>query len=453
MIVRHHIFRSATLLLAGLALSCPSLLAQTSSFAPLVKQQRDKVVHISIKAKARPRGRGGPLLPFRFPEPRQGMGSGFIVGAKGLIVTNHHVVAGSGEIVVVLSSGRRYEAQVVGVDSQTDLALLKIDGTQLPVIEFGDSSILEVGDWVLAIGNPLGLDYSVTAGIVSAKGRNIFDLDNLAYGEFIQTDAAINPGNSGGPLFNLKGQVIGVNTAISSRGQGIGFALPSNLVAEVVRQLREHGRVMRGWMGVVIQELNGELALMLGLPERQRGVLVEEIVATGPAAAAGIEEGDVLTRFGGTRLERVPQLQKLVAFSKLGSAVRMTGLRRAMEDSPWEKLRFTVRIGEPPSTAATPDAPLLRRFGLAVREPSQALRQGMGLQPGVGVLVEKVAPRGPAAGTGLREGDVILEANRRQVGSRAEFHKILREARNDRVPLLVKRDRQVLYLVLPNRKP
>ncbi|MCZ6532806.1 MAG: trypsin-like peptidase domain-containing protein, partial [SAR324 cluster bacterium] len=202
MFIRHHIFRSAALLLAGLALSCPSLLAQTSSFAPLVKQQRDKVVHISIKAKARPRGRGGPLPPFRFPEPRQGMGSGFIVGAKGLIVTNHHVVAGSGEIVVVLSSGRRYEAQVVGVDSQTDLALLKIDGTQLPVIEFGDSSILEVGDWVLAIGNPLGLDYSVTAGIVSAKGRNIFDLDNVAYGDFIQTDAAINPGNSGGPLFN-----------------------------------------------------------------------------------------------------------------------------------------------------------------------------------------------------------------------------------------------------------
>ena len=443
-------FLGSCLLFFALAPAPGAALAQPATFAPLVKQQRDKVVHISTSGKTGESTPGGRLMPFRFPEPRRGMGSGFIISREGLIVTNHHVVADSQSIQVVLASGKKYEATVIGVDARTDLALIRIEGKNLPAVQFGDSNATEVGDWVLAIGNPFGLDFSVAAGIVSAKGRNIFDVDNLAYGEFIQTDAAINPGNSGGPLFNIKGQVIGVNTAISARGHGIGFAVPSNLVVEVVRQLRKHGKVMRGWLGVVIQEVTGEVAQSIGLPGRARGVLVEEVLPEAPAFAAGIRPGDVLTLFGEAPLRKVTQLQKLVAFSGPGSPVKMTGLRRSPTGGKWEEVRFQVRMGSPPTAAR--GTPVLQQVGLSVGTPPEELRRKLGLQPGVGVLVEGVTPRGTAEGTGLREGDVILEADRRPVGSPAELGRILAGARDNRVPLLVKRDQQVLYLVLSRRR-
>jgi serine protease Do len=442
--------RTAAILLglaAAMALGVVPVVAQPASFAPLVKQHRSKVVHISTRSKTT-QGEGEKLLPFRHPESRQGMGSGFIISADGLVVTNHHVVADSDDIQVLLASGEKFAGKMIGADPHTDLALVKIPAKALPAATFGDSTAMEVGDWVLAIGNPLGLSYSVTAGIISAKGRNIFDSENLAYGEFLQTDAAINPGNSGGPLFNLKGEVIGVNTAISSKGQGIGFAVPSNLVVEVVRQLREHGRVQRGWLGVVIQEVNLEQARALRLPRETLGVMVEDALHEAPAYTGGIRKGDVLTRFDDQQLQKVTQLQKLVAFSKPGTSVRVEAFRRKNERSNWQRHRFTVRIGVPPNQQADARNGVMREIGLSVGAPSPESRRSLGLKPGVGVLVEGVKPHGLAAETGLREGDIILEADRQEVGSRQELGKILRQGRNSKVPLLVRRQQKVLYLVL-----
>ncbi len=420
--------------------------AQPASFAPLVKQQRGTVVHISTHPGEQARGEA--LLPYRHPDIRTGLGSGFVIDGDGLIVTNHHVVAEPGEIQVVFENGKKYRGKIVGADPHTDLALIKISASGLPAATFGDSAAMEVGDWVLAIGNPLGLAYSVTAGIISAKGRNIFDSENLAYGEFLQTDAAINPGNSGGPLFNLKGEVIGVNTAISSKGQGIGFAVPSNLVVEVVRQLREHGKVLRGWLGVVIRQVTLEQAESLRLPGRSTGVLVEDALPEAPAYVGGLRTGDVITRFKGERLTKVTQLQKLVAFSKPGSDVRLEAYRRDQGQGSWRRHRFTVHIGTPPDQTASAREAVLPSLGLTLKLPSAETLGGLGLEPGVGVQVSAVTPHGPAAATGLKKGDIILEAARQQVESLHELERILRRGRSTRVPLLVRREQKVLYLVL-----
>jgi Do/DeqQ family serine protease len=422
-------------------------LAQPASFATLVKAQRNKVVHINTGGEQRETQRGDPL-PYPPPRHRNGLGSGFIVSPQGLIVTNKHVIAEARGIEVVLASGESYKAKVVGVDSRTDLALLKINRKNLPATRFGDSDKMEVGDWVVAIGNPLGLDYSVTAGIVSAKGRNIFDGDGLAYGEFIQTDAAINPGNSGGPLFNLKGDVIGVNTAISSRGYGIGFAVPSNIVVEVVRQLKLHGQVLRGWLGVVIRKITRKAGRAMGFSPSHAGVLVEESLPGGPAAAAGIKEGDVLTRFGGSDLRSVPHLQKLVAFSKPGGSIKVGGLRRAQGGGKWKAIEFTVSIASPPGQSPGAGESRLEHFGLFVGVPPDNLRRKLGLRPGVGVMVERITPWGRAAGLGLRKGDVIVQVDQQEVGSQAELGDLLNHARSAKVRLLVRRDRKVLYFVL-----
>ena len=428
--------------------SAAGLQAQPSSFAPLVKQQRGTVVHISTYSGGEAGGEA--LLPYRHPDIRTGLGSGFVIDGNGLIVTNHHVVAEPGEIQVVFENGRKYRGKIVGADPRTDLARIKISASGLAAATFGDSAAMEVGDWVLAIGNPLGLAYSVTAGIISAKGRNIFDSENLAYGEFLQTDAAINPGNSGGPLFNLKGEVIGVNTAISSKGQGIGFAVPSNLVREVVRQLREHGKVLRGWLGVVIRQVTQERAESLRLPGRTTGVLVEDALPAAPAYAGGLRTGDVITRFKGERLTKVTQLQKLVAFSKPGSDVRLEAYRRNpdQEQESWRLHRFTVHIGTPPGQTANAREAVLPSLGLTLQLPSAETLGGLGLEPGVGVQVTAVTAHGPAAATGLKKGDIIIEAARQQVESLHELKRILRRGRYTRVPLLVRREQKVLYLVL-----
>ncbi len=439
----------AVLFALAAALAAGGAEAQPRSFSPLVKKFRNTVVHIGTRT-ARP-SPGGRLSPFRGREGRPGLGSGFIIQSDGLIVTNHHVVADSDAIEVILENGRKYDAVVVGTDARTDLALIRIAAKNLPVARFGDSGELEVGDWVLAIGNPLGLDYSVTAGIISAKGRNIFESDNIAYGEFLQTDAAINPGNSGGPLFNLQGRVIGVNTAISSKGYGIGFAVPSNLVMEVIGQLRENGRVIRGWLGVVIEGVTPEKRESLKLPPRSGGVLIEEAFSYAPAARAGLRAGDVLTRFRDRKLTKVTQLQKLVAFTKPGSRVKVSALRRG-RGGVWEKLVFRVRLTEPPGPGSGYDLPVLRRLGLSVKEVSPARRQRLGLARGRGVAVDRVVPGSMAADTGLRAGDVILEVDRRQVGSPAALGEILRKTASSRLPFLVRRGDKVLYLVLPARR-
>jgi len=437
------------LLAATLALAPDALRAQPRSFSALVKAQRQKVVHIGISGEGAMRTEPDPTAPFQYPEPREGMGSGFILSPDGLIVTNHHVVAHAGEIRVVLANEDAYRAEVIGVDPRTDLALLKIDAQDLPTVRFGNSDRLEVGDWVVAIGNPLGLDHSVTAGIISAKGRNIFNAENVAYGEFLQTDAAINPGNSGGPLFNLAGEVIGVNTAISRHGQGIGFAVPSNLVVSVVEQLQAHGRVIRGWLGVVIQDVTGDLAASLRLPPKTRGVVVKDILPGTPAAASALRKGDVLTAFGATRLRKVPQLQKLVALTKPGAEVQIDALRRGTTTGEWRRTRVSLRIGSAPEDETGTAANALVPLGLRLADLPPELRNRAGLKEGIGVLVQRVRPHSPAAEAGLIQGDIVVEANNRPVGSVKELLGELEKVRGGKLTLLVHRDRKVLFIALP----
>ncbi|MDH4121338.1 MAG: trypsin-like peptidase domain-containing protein [Deltaproteobacteria bacterium] len=425
------------------------LYAHPDSFAKLVKAQRGKVVHISTIPPSASRPAEDPLLS-QPSDQFQGMGSGFIVDPEGLIVTNFHVIQDAGEIIVHLENERRYTAQVVGVDARTDLAVIRIPAQGLPAIKFGDSSKVEVGDWVVAIGNPLGLDHSVTAGIISAKGRNIFDTENVAYGEFLQTDAAINPGNSGGPLFNLDGEVIGVNTAISSVGQGIGFAVPSNLVADVIRQLKDNGRVIRGWLGVVIQEVTPDWAASVGLPAGQQGILVNDVVPGAPADSSHLQRGDVLISFEGEPLRKVPYLQKLVALTTPGKVVHMELLRQKRDGSGWDKLTVTFPLGRAPEArAALSDSDPIQRLEIRPGRLREAQRKRLMVKGEGGVLVEDVQPEGLGQEIGLKVGDVILEVNRSPVRTPEELSQKLRQTKGSRALLLIWRNQQAVTLILP----
>ncbi len=440
--------------LSILLLATPGAAQPLRSFAPLVKAQLPRVVHIKTgtdrstqQQRQQQRERFGPFQP---PEFYSGRGTGFIIDASGLIVTNYHVVEGTERVDVVLSNEKTYRAEVIGTDQRTDLALVKIDAEGLIAVEFGDSNAVEVGDWVIAIGDPLGLNYSVTAGIISAKGRNIFDAENTAYGEFLQTDAAINPGNSGGPLFNLDGKVIGVNTAISSRGQGIGFAVPSNLVVEIVQQLREYGRVVRGWLGVVIQEITPEWVVSVGLPEETDGILVNDIVPNAPASRSDLRKGDLLIAYRGEALTRVPQLQKLVAFTQPGDTAQVQVLRHDDALSEWRTVALEIEIGNEPGSPelsrAEPDA--FDKLDIALDPVSNAARRRHGLREGQGLMVSRVGAGGLGQRIGLLVGDIILEVDRNEVTSRDQLAKVLREKRGGRVPILIQRDNRTIYLTL-----
>lgn len=446
--VLSHTALLSIVLLLHLPGQMPTALAQPASFAPIVRAQRNKVVHINTNLSASPPGKGRQGHPFAFPGPGRGMGSGFILSSDGYIVTNYHVVESASQIQVTLGDERKFSARVVGTDAQTDLALIKVEATGLPVVEFGDSAALQVGDWVIAIGNPLGLTHSVTAGIISAKGRNIFNEENLAYGEFLQTDAAINPGSSGGPLFDLQGKVVGVNSAVLSKGQGIGFAVPSDLVVKVVAQLRAHGRLIRGWLGVTIQEVNGPRSESLGLPENTRGVVILEIQPGSPAAAGGLLPGDLVTNFAGKPLKLVTQLQKWVALTPPESRVEIQGLRRRDESAPWQALKLTVRIGNNPRSARAGEPSYLSRLGLAALNIPEHLRKRIRLDQEGGVLVESVVSGSVADGLGLRAGDIILEVGRTPVRSRQALEAALSEATTQRISLVVRRKNKVLYIVV-----
>src|SRR5919198_5616272 len=316
------------------------------AFVELAKHLRPAVVNISskqVEGKAAPSrspfgreendpfqeffdrffgGRGGPR------RQRSGLGSGFIINSTGFIVTNSHVVEGATEIKVTLATKEEFDATLVGRDPKTDLALIKVKSPKsLPTVPFGNSDALEVGEWVLAIGNPFGLGHTVTSGIVSAKGRII---GAGPYDDFIQTDASINPGNSGGPLFNMRGQVVGINTAIVASGQGIGFAIPIDLVKPLIPQLEKTGEVTRGYLGVSIQSITPDLAKALKLEDRQ-GALVAEVVPGGPAARAGIERGDIIVEFNGRKVEEMNDLPRLVASISPGTDVDVKLVRKSQE--------------------------------------------------------------------------------------------------------------------------
>jgi serine protease Do len=375
----------------------------------------------------------------------RGLGSGFIINADGYVVTNNHVVDGATQIRVKLSDGREVPGKVVGGDAKTDLALLKIEATGLPVIPLGDSSRLEVGEPVMAVGNPFGLEQTVTTGIVSATGRAI---GAGPYDDFIQTDASINPGHSGGPLVNARGEVVGVNTAIASGGGGsvgIGFAIPTNLVKPVVTQLAATGRVERGWLGVSIQPLTPELATSFGLPDTH-GALVSSVADGSPAGRVGLRRGDVITRYDGHPVTRWSDLPRAVAETPIGREVALEVVREG------KRVVLTVKVArledEDRQAAATAE-PTASRLGIAGRSLTPEIARSLNVPTGSGVLVERVEDGSRAQTAGLAAGDVIVEVDQAPVASVEALRAALdKHPAGKPLLMLVHREGQALYLAV-----
>lgn len=373
---------------------------------------------------------------FQGSRKQRSLGSGFIISQDGLIVTNHHVVKGADKINIKFRAGeeeKSYPAQVIGTDSETDLALLRIDADmKLPTLEFGDSDEMQVGQWVMAIGNPFGLDHTVTAGIISAKGRVI---GAGPYDNFLQTDASINPGNSGGPLLNMDGEVIGINTAIVASGQGIGFAIPSNLAEDVIQQLKKYKKVRRGWLGVTIQDLEEGTAKALGF-DKSRGALVASVRPGDPAAKAGIKEGDIIISVNGDAVEDASDLTRQIGKLPPGDNIHVTLWRNG------KVLEKELELGERDTSQMASkgqDAqPEKDSLGLALRQLKPEEARAMGVTPGVGLVVTDVRAGSLAARGGVRPGDLILQANGQTVESVQEFEKIYeQDAKKKKVLLLL----------------
>jgi serine protease Do len=388
-------------------------------------------------------------MPRKWKE--KSLGSGVIVSADGYIVTNNHVVEKADEIKVTLVDRRVFKGKIVGADPKADIAMIRIDADNLPVLKWGDSDKLQVGEFVLAIGSPYGLSNTVTMGIISAVGRaNVGIAD---YEDFIQTDAAINPGNSGGPLVNVKGELIGINTAIFSRTggyQGIGFAVPSNMVRLVMDQLIQKGKVTRGWIGVTIQELTPELAQEFGL-KNARGALVSDVVKGSPAAKAGITRGDVIVEFNGKEVKDVSGLRNMVAESKTGHDGTLNVLRAGKE------FKVEVKIIEMPRDAAEvmpsslpDDSDAKALTGLAVMDLSKEIVKQLGFDKGEkGVVVVRIDPGSPADDAEIKKGDVITEMNKRQINNLNDFNKVASNIKeNEPVLLLVSRSGKRFYVIL-----
>jgi serine protease Do len=348
---------------------------------------------------------GGKNMPKQFKQDLMALGSGMIVDVEGHILTNGHVVEGANEIQVFLSNGDKHPGKVVGIDPKTDLAVVQIPGDpSLPHVTLGDSDAVEVGEWVVAIGAPRGLYQTVTQGIISAKHRHGIT-DPSSYEDFLQTDAAINPGNSGGPLFNLKGEVIGINSMIASTSggsEGIGFAIPSNMATYISQQLIAHGKVERGWMGVSIQLLTPELARSLGLPNA-RGALVSDVLKGGPADQAGVKRGDVVVTYRGEAISDSDEFRNKVASTPVGESVVVKVLRKG------EPKDLTVKIGDLAAATKVLVASVQGRLGVTVRAITPEETSKYGLEPGQGVVITSVEPKGPLGEQGFEVDDVILE--------------------------------------------
>ena len=375
-----------------------------------------------------------------------GSGSGLVIDSEGHIVTNNHVIGDATEIEVRFSDKSKLIAVVIGKDPDTDLAVLKVTADRpLPSARFGDSTSVKVGQWVLAVGNPFGLDRTVTLGVVSGIGRENINLSR--YENFIQTDASINPGNSGGPLFNLRGEVIGINTAIINFAQGIGFAIPSNMAKQVIEQLLTKGKVARGWLGVGIQPLTAELAKKFGVAEGE-GVLVNEVFEKDPAALAGIKPGDVIVQIDGAVVDSPNKLSRLIATRTPGATSRIEvirDLKHVTLDVPLTERRDTVAT----ASLSQQDEKAGARLGLDVQDVTTALAERFKLREAKGVLIAKVESNSLAHAEGLREGDLIKEVNRTEVSSVGEFTAaIARSRRGDTLLLRVIRDNRAFYVVL-----
>ena len=431
------------------------------SFADLAEKVRPAVVNISTTSTVTIPGspfhqffgqdQGGPLDDFfknffgQMPDrqmKQQSLGSGIIINKDGYILTNNHVVDNADEIKVKLSDGRELKAKVVGRDTKTDLALIKISSLfeNLPVLALGDSEKMRVGDWVLAVGNPFGLEHTVTQGIISATGRVI---GSGPYDDFLQTDAPINPGNSGGPLVNLKGEVIGINTAIAPQGQGIGFAIPSALAKSIMTQLKEKGKVVRGWIGVSIQTVTPELAQSFGLKEAG-GALVSEVFKDGPADKAGMKIGDVIVSFDGKNVKNSSDLPRLVAETLVGKTVDVVIIREKKE------VHLSIKVEEltEEKIAAQSGVPV-QSFGMKLDNITPQLRRQFGIKDKSGVVVVSVDQGSLADEGGIQKGDIIKEANRKTVKTLVDFREAMSRSETGQPLLLfLKRGKLTFFVSL-----
>jgi len=459
----------ATMLFAGTAGA-----RELPEFTHLVEQYGPAVVNVSTKQAASPHESSGappgfeiPQLPegspwedlFRrfFDGPRgpspgpegfegRSLGSGLIVESDGYIITNNHVIEGADEIIVRLNDRRELTAEVVGTDKRSDIALLKVDASDLPVVKLGSSRDLKVGEWVMAIGSPFGFDHSVSVGVVSALGRS---LPSENYVPFIQTDVAINPGNSGGPLFNLDGEVVGINSQIYSRTggfMGLSFAIPVDVAMEVVQQLKDKGHVSRGWLGVLIQDVNRDLAESFGM-NKPRGALVAKVLEDSPAAEAGLQVGDVIVEFNGKPVTYSSDLPPLVGRAAVDEQARVKIIRDG------DTRTLDVAIGQLPeeeklASMGKPHSGSENRIGVTVSELTPEQRGNLELQHDVGVVVTGVEP-GPAREAGIRRGDVIVRINNIDIGSPNRLREVIADLpEGSSVPVLVQRRSGPLFLAL-----
>jgi len=440
----------------------PGRVLPIESIPTLAKEVSPAVVNISTTQVVRfkrprmrsPFGQQDPFEEFFHnffgnvpPEQkRRSLGSGFIVSDDGFILTNNHVVEKADEITVTLLDKEELRAEVVGTDPKTDIALIKIKaGKKLPFVSLGDSEKLEIGEWVVAIGNPFGLGHTVTTGIVSAKGRVI---GSGPYDDFIQTDASINPGNSGGPLFNMKGAVVGINTAIVQGGQGIGFATPIHLAKSILGQLKEKGKVIRGWLGVYIQRLTPDMAETLSVPGK-KGALVADVTKGGPADKAGLRSGDVIVSFDGKGVSDEHDLPQIVASTKPGKNVEVIVIRDGKEG----KIPVTIAEMEPEGGQAKAGGPdLSKGLGLTVQDITPEVAKHLDIENRKGVLVSSVESGSPAEDAGFREGDVIRAINRIPVQDSKEFEQRMKKGKEEKTVLfLVERGEGRIFLAVKNR--
>jgi serine protease Do len=428
-------------LAAGILVSNPersSAKALLPDFVELAKNLRPTVVNIgtekklkSMRPNMRPFGNTpygvdpfqdffGRFFDEQLPNSyrQKSLGSGFIISEDGYIITNNHVVDGADEIKVKLSDGREFKGEVKGADAKLDLALIKIAAEgALPAAKLGDSDAMEVGEWVIAIGNPFGLAETVTAGIISAKGRVI---GSGPYDDYLQTDASINPGNSGGPLFNAQGEVVGINTIVMAGGQGIGFAIPVNMAKSIIPQLQEKGKVSRGWLGVTIQPITKDLAQSFAM-SNEKGALVSEVLPDSPAEKAGLKAGDIIVQFDGKEIKEMGELPRLVAVTPIGKKAVIKIIREGKEQRLDAEIAM-LKDGGVENSPATPD-----RLGVTVKELTRELAASMNLKESSGVVVTEVKPDGLAQAVGLQRGDVIKELNAKKILTVNDYEKALGE--------------------------
>lgn len=452
--------------LTSFAQTLPDFTVLVEKYGPaVVNISTSKKIEESAKEEKSPLYRGIPGVPEDSPLheffrhffdqqdffddiPSTSLGSGFIISKDGYVVTNNHVIDNAEEVIVRLSDRRELEAEIIGSDPRSDLALLKVEASNLPTVVLGSpDDELKVGEWVLAIGSPFGFDHSATAGIVSAKGRS---LPSDTYVPFIQTDVAINPGNSGGPLFNLDGKVIGVNSQIYSRTggfMGLSFAIPVNVMKNVVDQLKANGKVSRGWLGVLIQDVTRELAESFGM-EKPYGALIAKVLPESPAEAAKFKVGDIITQFSGKTIDRSADLPPIVGGTTVGSTVTTTVLRNGKE------VTLNVTIAELPSeddiqlavSGEKGKTAIDRRLGLSVIDVEDKERESLDIQEG-GVLVKRVE-KGVARDAGIRKGDILMMIDNIKIQSAVHFQEVLEQLEGKTVPVLIHRRGTPLFVAL-----